>query len=111
MYCIRTLLNPSALHKEVLLKGTRNALSLMIESTKEEVAEVKQEENKIVTQVDEVLSFRQLKGSSGAILDDEDFGTDITRAVGNASKGSGLKRRLERVQQLTGFSDPIYAEA
>jgi len=31
--------------------------------------------------------------------------------VGNAVKGSGLKDRLERVKQFTGFSDAIYAEA
>jgi len=85
----------------------------MLESTRDTdaEAEVKQQENEIVADVDEVLSFRQLKGNSGAILDDEAFGTDITKAVGNASKGSGLKHRLERVLQLTGFSDPIYAEA
>ena len=28
-----------------------------------------------------------------------------------SAKGSGLKDRLERVTQFTGFSDPIYAEA
>jgi len=110
---IRTLLNPTDLHREVLLKKTRKALSSMLENTREDddAAEIKQEESDIVADVDEVLVFRQLKGNSGAILDDEAFGTDITKAVGNSAKGSGLKHRLERVLQLTGFSDPIYAEA
>merc|ERR1740123_1450863 len=113
LYNINTLLHPSDLQKDVLLNKTRSALSTMLESTRDTdaEAEVKQQENDIVADVDEVIVFRQLKGNSGAILDDEAFGTDITKAVGNSAKGSGLKHRLERVLQLTGFSDPIYAEA
>ena len=67
-------------------------------------------ELKILSDVDSLLNFRQLKGTS-VFIDDDEFETTLSKAVGNVAKGSGLKDRLERVSQLTGFSDPIYAEA
>merc|ERR1712062_249996 len=98
-----------------LLNQTRNTFSRMLETKasemEEEVQEVKEEETKIISQVDSVLSFRQLKGNMGPVLVGDDFEQDITKAVGNRAKGSGLKDRLERVMQFTGFSDPVYAEA
>jgi len=114
MLCLRILLDPSELQREVLLKETRNTFTSMLENQvdeNEENAEKKEEEMKIVAQVDSVLSFRQLKGDMGAVLIDDDFELSISKATGNVAKGSGLKDRLERVTQFTGFSDPIYAEA
>lgn len=37
--------------------------------------------------------------------------TDLARATGLAESAEGDGRRLNRVLQLTGFSDPVYAEA
>lgn len=37
--------------------------------------------------------------------------TDLARATGLAESVEGDGRRLNRVLQLTGFSDPVYAEA
>lgn len=82
---------------------------LEVKNRKEETVEEK-EELKILSDVDSLLNFRQLKGTS-VFIDDDEFETTLSKAVGNVAKGSGLKDRLERVSQLTGFSDPIYAEA
>jgi coatomer subunit beta len=37
--------------------------------------------------------------------------TDLKRATGFNSGGAADERKLNRVLQLTGFSDPVYAEA
>jgi len=36
---------------------------------------------------------------------------DLTRATGSSSKTAKVTSQLSRVMQLTGFSDPVYAEA
>jgi len=36
---------------------------------------------------------------------------DITRATGSSNKSTKVTSQLSRVMQLTGFSDPVYAEA
>lgn len=36
---------------------------------------------------------------------------DLTRATGSTGVGEGLTNKLSHVMQLTGFSDPVYAEA
>ena len=43
-------------------------------------------------------------------LEDE-VQTDLKRATGEMSKDGDTERNLNRVLQLTGFSDPVYAEA
>ncbi len=67
-------------------------------------------------EVDEVISIRHLKGSTSVHDTEDDFAdpADISRAVGT---GSGAKAqddlmvKLKRLHQLTGFADPVYAEA
>lgn len=65
-------------------------------------------------QVDDLLRFSQFsKGAAtGALADDDvevEFGADGEVALGGA--GGDFISDLKRVVQLTGFSDPIYAEA
>jgi len=111
MLSVRVLLKPTELHREVFLNSCKKQFSTMLEvkSRKEDKGEEK-EELKILSDVDSLLNFRQLKGTS-VFIDDDEFESTLSKAVGNVAKGSGLKDRLERVSQLTGFSDPIYAEA
>lgn len=62
---------------------------------------------------DRLITFRQLRergeGGGGVEIDLEDD-YDIERATGMAP-GSDFANRLRRVHQLTGLSDPVYAEA
>jgi len=65
-------------------------------------------------QADDLINFRQLRrrGAQGAELDIYD-GDDMGRATGKGS-GSGVEdfgSRLKHVYQLSGFADPVYAEA
>merc|ERR1712071_127863 len=65
-----------------------------------------------VTQADDLIHFRQLLSTSvqGGDLD-LDGGTDLERATGYGEASSLLSSELSHVYQLSGFADPIYAEA
>ena len=69
---------------------------------------------KVVSQADSLISFRQLRerrliGAKEVDLDDE---ADISKATGEqVGRFSDFRERLKKVFQLTGFADPIYAEA
>lgn len=71
-------------------------------------------ENMIMTQPDERIQFRQLKGKSAA--ETGDF--DITEELGSGGVQSSAdfmselqNENEQKIYQLTGYSDPIYAEA
>eukprot|EP00002_Diphylleia_rotans_P024194 TRINITY_DN476_c0_g6_i1.p1 TRINITY_DN476_c0_g6~~TRINITY_DN476_c0_g6_i1.p1 ORF type:complete len:939 (+),score=220.37 TRINITY_DN476_c0_g6_i1:63-2879(+) len=62
-------------------------------------------------QPDAPLSFRHLKNRRGGQIElDDDFDADLIRATGNAEVGDE-SAKLNRIFQLTGFSDSVYAEA
>lgn len=57
------------------------------------------------------MTFRQL-GSSGNQEDEIDFEAELSRATGVATvTKEDFISKLQRVVQLSGFSDPVYAEA
>lgn len=65
-------------------------------------------------QVDDVVSIRQLKPKNAGLEDGmEAAEADLEKATGGdpATADAGLTSKLSRVVQLTGFSDPVYAEA
>jgi len=67
----------------------------------------------IVSQPDSLISFRQLRenrtiGAKEVDLDDE---ADVTKATGMKDGRVDFRERLKHIYQLTGFADPIYAEA
>lgn len=62
---------------------------------------------------DDVISFRQLRarralGAAELDLDDE---ADLNKATGLGIHSRDFAARLKHVYQLTGFADPVYAEA
>ncbi|KAG6578118.1 Coatomer subunit beta [Phytophthora cinnamomi] len=68
-----------------------------------------------VTQADDLINFRQLRGKKalGSTDIDIDDGADINRALGQQGDGSDNEYAgaMRHVHQLTGFADPVYAEA
>lgn len=64
------------------------------------------------SQADDLLNLRQLrpKSSLGAAEIDIEDG-DISTATGGPSVAQDFSSRLNNVHQLTGFADPVYAEA
>lgn len=67
-------------------------------------------------QVDSAIVFRQLRARGSATTDEDELEADLTRATGrtavqeDAAAGAGVTK-LNRIVQLTGFGDPVYAEA
>ncbi|KAF2722691.1 Coatomer, beta subunit [Polychaeton citri CBS 116435] len=113
MSCVRSLAE-FAQRRELenaFLDDTRKAFRDMVQ-----VAEKKRAEKdavlkaKSAIQVDDVISFRQLsKKNTG--LDGEAMDVDLEKATGGDAATEDLTSKLSRVVQLTGFSDPVYAEA
>jgi coatomer subunit beta len=65
-----------------------------------------------LAQVDDLISWRQLRQVTSASGDlDLCDGDDLLRAAGSFENGDGTETRLSHVYQLTGFADPVYAEA
>ncbi|KAK0446623.1 coatomer protein [Armillaria borealis] len=113
MNCIQTLseLRTQPVVHEVFLSDSKVAFSKMLTAQEKRALEKKETEatKAAVVQVDDLLTFRQFskKTTDDAIDDDEDVG----RATGSGEVQEDFISNLSRIAQLTGFSDPIYAEA
>jgi coatomer subunit beta len=117
--CARALLDPAAqrLLKKTLLQDGRARFAQFLKILKDKEAKEtnkKQEEDdkQITTQADDLIHFRQLKSMAvqGGDVDLDD-GADLARATGYDNAGSLLSSELSHVYQLSGFADPVYAEA
>lgn len=112
MSCVRSL-SEFAQKKDletVFLDDTRKAFRTMVQfEEKKRAAKEAIERQKTAVQVDDVVSIRQLakKTVDGTV----DAGEDLEKATGGDSDVADLSSKLSRVVQLTGFSDPVYAEA
>ncbi|KAG7103853.1 Coatomer subunit beta like protein [Verticillium longisporum] len=101
-------------HKQietVYLDDTRKAFRAMVQAEeKKRAAKEAVEKAKTAIQVDDVVQIRQLsKKNAGSGVDEIDV--DLERATGGGeSAAEDLSSKLSRVVQLTGFSDPVYAE-
>ncbi|KAF3939528.1 hypothetical protein ABW19_dt0208864 [Dactylella cylindrospora] len=95
----------------VFLDDTRKAFRAMISAEeKKRAASDAIEKSKNAIQVDDVISFRQLsKKNAGDSADMIEL--DLEKATGGDGTVEDLSSKLSRVVQLTGFSDPVYAEA
>jgi len=112
--CINVLANPTADVCSVLLQECRASFMRMVaEKQSRESEEEKAREKTVVAQPDDLIDFYHLKsrkGLSQVELEDE-VATDLRRATGFDTSKDNDGRKLNRVLQLTGFSDPVYAEA
>ena len=113
MSCVRSLAE-FAEKKEletVFLDDTRKAFRAMVQ-VEEKKREDKEavEKAKSAVQVDDVVPIRQLAKKAAGDGSDE-IEIDLEKATGGDSAVEDLSSKLSRVVQLTGFSDPVYAEA
>ena len=115
--CCRALLDPKAqgLLKQALLKDGRQRFAEFLRIIKEKevtTKEKKDEKEEITTQADDLIHFRQLRSMAvqGGDVDLDD-GSDLARATGYDSANSLLSSELNHVYQMSGFADPVYAEA
>ncbi|RWS05745.1 coatomer subunit beta-like protein [Dinothrombium tinctorium] len=114
----------SQLMKSVFLHEMRSALVSMLTSTKQEKEEVKEKKkDKRFVETDDHLNFSQLMSKNQEMFENQ-FELSLSQAMGanvGATATSSLSRasqisdllstsKLSKVTQLTGFSDPVYAE-
>lgn len=114
--CCRALLDPkaNALLKPIMLGKGKAAFGSFLKSLKEKESKSSKKDEKVApsVQADDLIHFRQLRASAVASGElDLDDGSDVARATGYEDGGSLLSNELSHVYQLSGFADPVYAEA
>ncbi|KAF8555045.1 Coatomer, beta subunit [Imleria badia] len=111
--CIQTLseLRERSEVNDMFLKDTRVAYGKMLGAQEKCAAEKKEAEStkESIVQVDDLLNFRQFSKKSAD--DAINYADDLGKATGAAEVHEDFISNLSRISQLTGFSDPIYAEA
>lgn len=113
MNCVRSLADFNVKNdlETVFLEDTRSAFKAMIQAEeKKRAAKEAIEKAKSAVQIDDVVTIRQLAKSSTMNGTDE-IEIDLERATGGDTATEDLSSKLSKVVQLTGFSDPVYAEA
>eukprot|EP00614_Pseudopedinella_elastica_P006800 CAMPEP_0172593566 /NCGR_PEP_ID=MMETSP1068-20121228/12783_1 /TAXON_ID=35684 /ORGANISM="Pseudopedinella elastica, Strain CCMP716" /LENGTH=961 /DNA_ID=CAMNT_0013391161 /DNA_START=28 /DNA_END=2913 /DNA_ORIENTATION=- len=115
--CCRLLLDPSVDPelRRAFLADSKKSFALYLENVKKakgkEAGEKDAANQPPKGQADDLINFRQLrrKGAQAAELDIYD-GEDMSRATGSGA-AEDFGSQLNQVYQLTGFADPVYAEA
>lgn len=108
LLCIRVLLAPEHLGAG-FAANSREAFDKMLEAERKKgkSTDEKKEIEKL-TEADDLISIQQLKNTGGDVFFDDGV-SDLNAAVGLSK--SADKSKLSRIYQLTGFADPVYAEA
>ncbi|KAL1210436.1 Coatomer subunit beta-1 [Cardamine amara subsp. amara] len=112
--CIKLLCHRNDEMKKIWLESCRQSFVKMIsEKQLREMEELKAKTQTTHAQPDDLISFFHLKsrkGMSQLELEDQ-VEDDLKRATGEFTKDENDANKLNRILQLTGFSDPVYAEA
>lgn len=111
--CLRVLANTGDnVLSDVFTKLCRSLYGELVHNHEKKAAALKSKLNPIAkVGVDDVLVFKQLKtkNADGHLVDEYD--ADIMKATGATDYKNVTTNRLNRIVQLSGFSDPVYAEA
>ncbi|XP_028790903.1 coatomer subunit beta-1 [Neltuma alba] len=112
--CIRLLCNTGDEIRKIWLQSCRQSFVKMLSDKQcRETEEIKAKAQISNAQPDDLIDFYHLKsrkGMSQLELEDE-VQDDLKRATGEFTKDADDANKLNRILQLTGFSDPVYAEA
>ncbi|XP_045198148.1 coatomer subunit beta-like [Mercenaria mercenaria] len=114
--CLRVLSEQSPLMTEIFNTASRNSLSLMLQAKMAEEKEAQQAAAKKVVKVqaDDPIAFAQLINKNELGATENMFELTLSQALGMTNKKENDPMgasKLNKVTQLTGFSDPVYAEA
>lgn len=104
--------NLQAKMKPIMLEACQDAYNKLVSSQRAIKNQASEEEKKgRKSNPDDLIQFRQLRVQSvqGGIELDLMDADDISRAIGSNAVDDAS--RLRHIYQLTGFSDPVYAEA
>lgn len=114
--CLKVLSDRSPLMIEIFNGECRKSLASMLAAKQEEELENQKakEKKSVLIQADDPITFGQLAAKSDASGTENMFELSLSQAMGMTKKDSGAdltSSKLSKVTQLTGFSDPVYAEA
>ncbi|CAN4118777.1 unnamed protein product [Withania somnifera] len=112
--CVRLLCNTGNEVRKVWLNSCHESFVKMLSDKQmRETEEIKAKAQISHSQPDDLIDFYHLKSRRGmSLLELEDaVQDDLKRATGEFVKDETDANKLNRVLQLTGFSDPVYAEA
>ncbi|XP_010246790.1 PREDICTED: coatomer subunit beta-1-like [Nelumbo nucifera] len=112
--CIRLLCNTGDEIRKIWLQSCRQSfVKMLADKQLRETEENKAKAQTSHAQPDDLIDFYHLKnrkGMSQLELEDQ-VQDDLKRATGDFTKDGDDENKLNRILQLTGFSDPVYAEA
>ncbi|KAK4587763.1 hypothetical protein RGQ29_018962 [Quercus rubra] len=112
--CMRLLCNTGDEVRKIWLESCRESfVKMLADKQLRETEELKAKAQISNAQPDDLIDFYHLKsrkGMSQLELEDE-VQDDLKRATGEFTKDGDDANKLNRILQLTGFSDPVYAEA
>eukprot|EP00298_Acanthocystis_sp_HF-20_P010885 c19104_g1_i1.p1 GENE.c19104_g1_i1~~c19104_g1_i1.p1 ORF type:complete len:945 (-),score=413.74 c19104_g1_i1:191-3025(-) len=119
--CLRVIDKPTpssiALFTDECLKASQKVSVVNDESSNVSGEDKKEKDEASATQqIDQCITFRQLKSSQTIMsqldIEDQEF-SDVYRAVGRKEESNiqEFSQKFQRTISLSGFSDPIYAEA
>mmetsp|Transcript_56256 Transcript_56256/g.85123 ORF Transcript_56256/g.85123 Transcript_56256/m.85123 type:complete len:963 (+) Transcript_56256:46-2934(+) len=113
--CCRILLDPKTreLLAPILLNDGKKQLAAYLKKIAQAQPQKKVKEVAPTTQADDLIHFRQLKSltvSAGDVVDLDD-GADLARATGYDTANTLWNEELSHCYPLSGFADPVYAEA
>eukprot|EP00824_Muranothrix_gubernata_P017338 TRINITY_DN35578_c0_g1_i1.p1 TRINITY_DN35578_c0_g1~~TRINITY_DN35578_c0_g1_i1.p1 ORF type:complete len:969 (-),score=237.04 TRINITY_DN35578_c0_g1_i1:11-2890(-) len=114
--CIHALIDPSLATQDLWINACKTTYQRVLEEKRQaQKAEADERNGELrrATQVDDLINFQLLRGKRqhGQPDYEDSENLDIKKATGNEEKEEDFGTRLSRITQLTGFSDPIYAEA
>lgn len=118
MICLRTLSERTPEAVAVFLHDCRDALGKMLDAQQEEDQRVLKEKQRATAKVqpDSPVLFAQLSNGRDNQLGENVFESSLNQALAGTKSAqlsdiSSPNNKLNKVTQLTGFSDPVYAEA
>lgn len=116
--CLKTLSERTPEAVEIFKHYCRDALGKMLDAQHEEELQTQKEKQKTQAKVqpDDPVVFSQLSTGRDNQLGENVFESSLNQALAgtknpNLSEVASPNNKLNKVTQLTGFSDPVYAEA
>jgi coatomer subunit beta len=114
--CLRVLSERTSLMSDIFNTKCRKSLSVMLATKAEEEKQFQKskERKEVRVQADDPISFLQLINKADLGMGENQFEVTLSQALGMTGKKDSdplASSKLNKVTQLTGFSDPVYAEA
>lgn len=117
LFCLRVLSDRSPAIIDIFTDLCRKALNDMLVAKETEEASTQKAKEKTgnTIQTDDPISFLQLESDRSGELGENVFESSLSQALiggrGAGSESLSGMNKLNKITQLTGFSDPVYAEA